>query len=48
MIDLNWPFPTVKYPLTPPKQPEYSDYAIKRSAEIKTKSATEDAKEALL
>lgn len=43
MTDPHWPFPTVKCPLTPPKQPEYLDYAIKVTSEIKTKSATEDA-----
>ena len=43
MIDLNWPFPSMQYPLTPPKPPEYLDYALKVAAEIKTKSATEDA-----
>ena len=52
MIDLNWPFPTLQYPLTPPKLPEYSDCALNVAAEIKggltnqpykTQSATEDA-----
>ena len=52
MIDLNWPFPSMQYPLTPPKPPEYLDYALKVSTEIKggltnqpykTQSATEDA-----
>lgn len=39
----NWPFPTLQNPLTPPKPTEYLDYAILVSAEIKTKSTTEDA-----
>ena len=52
MTDPHWPFPSLQYPLTPPKPPEYLDYAIKISTEIKggltsqpykTKSTTEDA-----
>ena len=43
MIDLNWPFPTLQYPLTPPKPPEYLDYALKVAAEIKTRVVPEDA-----
>ena len=43
MTDLNWPFPSLQYPLTPPKPPEYLDYALKVSTEVKTKIATEDA-----
>lgn len=43
MTDPHWPFPSLQYPLTPPKQPEYSDYTLKVAAEIKTKIATEDA-----
>ena len=52
MIDLNWSFPSLQHPLTPPKPPEYLDYALKVAAEIKggltnqpykTQSATEDA-----
>ena len=41
--DPHWPFPTLQYPLTPPKQPEYLDYALKVAAEIKTKVVPEDA-----
>ena len=52
MTDPHWPFPSMQYPLTPPKPPEYLDYALKVAAEIKggltnqpykTQSATEDA-----
>ena len=43
MIDPNWPFPSLQYPLTPPKQPEYLNYAIKVTTEIRTKVVTEDA-----
>lgn len=43
MTDQYWPFPSLQYPLTPPKPPEYSDYALKVTSEIKTKSTTEDA-----
>ena len=43
MIDLNWPFPTLQYPLTPPITPEYLDYALKVAAEIKIKVVPEDA-----
>lgn len=52
MTDPHWPFPSLKYPLTPPKPPEYSDYSIKVSTEVKgdltsqsykTKVVTEDA-----
>jgi len=43
MTDPHWPFPTVKYPLTPPKLPEYSDYALKVSTEVKIKVVPEEA-----
>lgn len=43
MTDPHWPFPSLQYPLTPPKQPEYLDYALKVSTEVKTKVAIEDA-----
>lgn len=36
MTDPHWPFPSLQYPLTPPKQPEYSDYAIKFTTKIKS------------
>lgn len=46
MIDLNWPFPSLKYPLTPPIAPiapDYSDHALKIKTEIKTEVVPEDA-----
>lgn len=43
MTDPHWPFPSLKYPLTPPKPPEYSDYSIKVKTEKLIKSTTEDA-----
>lgn len=43
MTDLNWPFPSLQYPLTPPKPPEYLDYALKVATEIKVKVVPEDA-----
>lgn len=43
MTDPYWPFPQIKYPLTPPKPPEYLDYALKVAAEIKTKVVPQDA-----
>lgn len=43
MTDPHWPFPSLKYPLTPPIKPEYLDYALKVEAEIRTKVIMEDA-----
>ena len=43
MTDPHWPFPSLKYPLTPVKPPKYSDYALKVATEIRTKVITEDA-----
>jgi len=43
MTDLNWPFPSLQYPLTPPIAPEYSDFAIKVESEIKTEVVPEEA-----
>ena len=43
MIDLNWSFPSLQHPLTPPKPPEYLDYALKVAAKIKIKVVPEDA-----
>jgi hypothetical protein len=43
MTDPHWPFPSLKYPLTPPKPIEYADYALLVSAEIKTQATTQDA-----
>ena len=43
MTDLNWPFPSLQYPLTPPKPPEYLDCALSVAAEIKIKVVPEDA-----
>jgi len=43
MTDPHWPFPTLKYPLTPPEPKKYLDYAIFDSTEIKTKVQTQDA-----
>ena len=43
MTDPHWPFPTKEHPLTPPKPPEYLDYALKVETEIRTKVITEDA-----
>jgi len=43
MTDPHWPFPSLQYPLTPPKPLEYLDYALKVASEIKTKMMPEDA-----
>lgn len=41
--DPHWPFPSLKYPLTPPIAPDYSDHALKIKTEIKTEVVPEDA-----
>ena len=43
MTDPHWSFPSLQHPLTPPKPPEYLDYALKVAAEIKIKVVPEDA-----
>ena len=43
MTDPYWPFPSLKYPLTPPEPKEYADYALFDSTEIKTEVVTQDA-----